>query len=187
MVEFDQMFFFPFNIASPVIHTLLPSVFQPLWLLQICPPHRSNSFFYIVEQKKNGAKSGEYGWWSISSKPQSRTATISTTGLCERALSWWSRAPFVSFFRPLSNVSTTLLFKVLNFLSSAGLSGLKQSGKVEFNACQVSLPVAQLLLSQPMNLLAHPRRKGFTWYSCISREYRPTGKITYEELACKCC
>ena len=47
-------------------------------------------------------------------------------------------------FSSVHEMSLVLLFKVLNYLSSVGLSGRKQctyivSGKVEFNACQASL------------------------------------------------
>ena len=35
--------------------------------------------------------------WSTSSKPQSHTAAIDTAELCAGGLSWWNRAPFISF------------------------------------------------------------------------------------------
>ena len=70
----------------------------------------SQVFLYIGEQKIAGVKSGEYGGWSTSSKPQSRTAAIATTDLCAGALSWWNRTPFVSFPGHFE-MSLLLLFK----------------------------------------------------------------------------
>ena len=59
-----------------------------------------------------------------------------------------------SVFQAVHEISLILLFKVVNYLSSVGLSGMKQvqlvSRKVEFTACQVSL-LAQHLLSQHIN------------------------------------
>ena len=144
MVEFDQMREF-FNIVSPVVYTLLPSVLhldshgiEALILklknvlncrydLIICPiliP--SQVFFYVGEQKVvRSCQSGEYGGWSTSSKPQPCTAAIATTDLCAGALSWWNRTPFINFPGRLP-MSIVLLFKVLNYLSIVGLSGRKQ-------------------------------------------------------------
>ena len=113
------------NIVSPAAHTLLPLVLQCLdsrgiealiiilekvlicrYDLIIGPillP--SQVLFHVGEQKI--VKSGEYGGWSTSSKPQSRTAAIATTDLCAGALSWRNRTPFVSFPGRLWNVSST--------------------------------------------------------------------------------
>ena len=84
--------------------------------------------FYMLGNRKysDGAKSGEFGIWSTSSKPQSRTAAIATTHLCAWALSWWNRTPIVSFPGHSRHVSNLLLFKVLKYLSSVGLSGRQQ-------------------------------------------------------------
>ena len=87
-------------------------------------------FFHVGEQKIDGAKSGEYGGWSTSSKPQSRTAAIATTDLCAGALSWWNRTPFVSF-QAVHKMSLVLLFEVLNYLSCVGLSRRKQYSKYQ--------------------------------------------------------
>ena len=100
---------------------------------KLWPHHRSDTasqpsvFFSYWEQKKQsvGAKSEEYGGWSTSSKPHSRTAAIATTDLCAGALYWWNRTPFVSFPGRFE-MSLVLLFTVLNDLSSVGLSGRKQ-------------------------------------------------------------
>ena len=70
----------------------------------------------------DGAKSGEYGGWSTSSKLQSHTAAIATTDLCAGALSWWKQDSLCQFFK----MSLVLLFKVPSYLSSVGLSGGKQ-------------------------------------------------------------
>ena len=80
-------------------------------------------FFQVGEQKVDGANSGEYGGWSTSWKPQSRTAPIATTDLSAGALSWWNRSPYVGFLGHSQNV---LLFTVLKYLSSVGLSRWKQ-------------------------------------------------------------
>ena len=80
-----------------------------------------------TENSQSSAKSGEYGWWSTSSKPQSCTAAIATTDLCAGTLSWWNRTPFVSFQGHLRNVSsTTYKSPDQNYLSSVGLSGRTQ-------------------------------------------------------------
>ena len=101
----------------------------------------SQVFFHVREQKLDGAKSGEYGGWSTSSKPQSSTATIPTIGLCAGALSWWNRTPFVSFPGRSRNVSSTTfqspeLLIQFEFIWTETLQLV--FGKVEFNACQVS-------------------------------------------------
>ena len=167
-----------FQHSLPPVHTLLLSVLQGLdshgiealiLILEKSPQlqmwlhHRSDTasqpsaFLTLGNKIVRCAKSGESGGWSISSKPRSRTAAIATTDLCAGGLSWWNRTPFVSF--PDSfEMSLILLFKVLNYLSSVSYLETMQLvlGKVEFNACEVSLLAAQLLLSQPMNFLAHP-------------------------------
>ena len=117
--NFTKCGFFFQHIVSPAVHTRLPSVLQRLDFrgyrsshpdprkspqLQIWPHHRSDT----------------------ASKPQSRTAAITITDLCARALSWWNRTPFVSFPDRLRNVCIVVLLRVLNYLTSVGLSGRNQ-------------------------------------------------------------
>ena len=127
MVKYDQMFIFQ-HLVSPAVHTLLPSVLQRLdscctealililgkvlncrYDLIIGPILLPiQMFFHVGEQKVDGAKSGEYGGWSTSSKPQSCTAAIATTDLCAgSALLGWNRTPFVKFPDRLWNISST--------------------------------------------------------------------------------
>ena len=91
-----------FNIVSPVVHTVLPSVLQRLdscdigalililkksstadmtSSVQCCFPAKWSVFMLGNRKKSDGAKSGEYGGWSTSSKPQSCNAAIATTDL----------------------------------------------------------------------------------------------------------
>ena len=79
-------------------------------------------FFMLGNRKK--VISGKYGLCSTSSKPQSHTAPIPNTDVCAGALSWWNRTPFIGFPGRFE-ISLVLLFKVLNYLSSVGLSGRK--------------------------------------------------------------
>ena len=133
MVKFDQMWFiFQHSLPCGPHVTLLPSdvaALGYLWCRNTHPDPQnkvlncrydliigpilllSQVFLYIGEQKIAGVKSGEYGGWSTSSKPQSRTAAIATTDLCAGALSWWNRTPFVSFPGHFE-MSLLLLFKM---------------------------------------------------------------------------
>ena len=99
-------------------------------------------FFYFGEQKIDGAKSGEYGGLSNSSKPQSHTAAIATTDLFAGTLSWWNRTPLIIFLIHSRNVSNAT-FQSPELLIQCGFIWKETmqlvAGNIEFNVCQVSL------------------------------------------------
>ena len=131
MVEFDQMWFiFQHSCyCGPHTSSIGVTALGFLWYrnchpdprkssqLLIWPHHWSDTasqpsvvFFMLGNRKRSdGAKSGEYGGWSTSSKPQSCTAVSATTALCVGALSWWIRTSFYSWQLSMSiwNVSST--------------------------------------------------------------------------------
>ena len=124
---------------------------------------RTSSSFHVGEQ--NIARWCQIRIWRVinqtSSKPQSRTTAITTTDLCEGALSWWNRTvtPVVSFLSCSWNVAS-ITFQSPELLIKCRYIWKETMqlvwGKFEFNACQVSVLVAQLLLSKPMNFSAQP-------------------------------
>ena len=82
--------------------------------LQIWPHHRSDTaskpswFFYVGEHKiVRWCQSGEYGGWSTSSKPQSRTSAIATTDLCAGSIVLVKQDSLRKFSRPFLNVFST--------------------------------------------------------------------------------
>ena len=88
--------------------------------------------------------------WSTSSKPQSCRAAIATTDLWAGTLSRCNRTPFVSFPCYLRKVSSTT-FQSHELLIQCGYIWKETmqlvSGKVAFNACQVSLLLHNSLVS----------------------------------------
>ena len=146
MVEFDQMWFifqhshpcgprtYSIGVAAlgfPGYRSTHPDP-RKSSQLQMWPQHQSDTasqpsvFFRLGNRKwSDGAKSGEYGGWPTSSKPQSRTAAIATIYLFAGALSWWNRTPLISS-PGHSEMSLVLLFQALNYFSSVGWSGRKQ-------------------------------------------------------------
>ena len=108
---------------SPSVHTLLPSVFLNSRYDLITDPLLipSQVSFHVGEEKTDGAKSGEYGRWPTSSKPQSRTSAIATTELYAGALSFQSHElPIQCGFIWMETLQVV-------------------SGMVVYNACQVLL------------------------------------------------
>ena len=156
---------FSFQHNPPAVHTLLPSLLphldscgiQALILILkkvlncrydiislILLPSQVLLFFscWGTENSQIVPNLENYGGWSISSKPHSRTAAIATTDLCAGAMFRWNNIPFVSFPGCLRNVSSTIFQspEVLiqyEFIWKETMQLV--SGKVEFNACQVSL------------------------------------------------
>ena len=150
MVKLDQMFVFQHSLhCGP--HTFFASALQcldscgkeALILIfekkilncRLWPHQRSDTafqpsgFFHVREQKIVRWCQIRRMWrpgWSTSSKPQSRTAAIAITDMCARELSWWNRTPLRSVFQAVHEMFLVLLFKVLNYLSSVDLSGMKQ-------------------------------------------------------------
>ena len=91
MVELDQIWYIFFNIVSPGVHTLLPSVLQCLesrCIEVLILPSQVFLFFHVEEQKMVRWCQIRSIWRVINQKPQSRTAAIATTDLCAGALSW---------------------------------------------------------------------------------------------------
>ena len=148
LVEFDQMWFI-FQHKSPLPSTHFFHLCCSVWIPMVAKLSSWSSkkvlklqiyyliiglillpsqvFLHVGEQKIDCAKSGEYGGWLTSSKPQSCTAAIATTYMCAGALSWWNRTAFISFPGCFEmSLCTTCTFKVLNYLSSVSLSGRKQ-------------------------------------------------------------
>ena len=146
MVEFDQMLFifqhslpcgphtssigfamlgFPWYIIEAIILIL-----KKCPQLQIWPHHWSDttsqsSVFLCWGTENSQMVPNQENINQLSAKLQSCTAAIATTDLCAGALSWWNIALFFSFPGHFE-MSLILLFKVLNYLSSVGLSGRKQ-------------------------------------------------------------
>ena len=130
MVEFDQMWFI-FQLVSPAVHTLLPSVLQRLdsygrevliltrkspqpqiwphhWI-KYCFPARCFCFFHVGEQRIVRWCQFRRIWRVINhlNATVMQTAAIATRDLCAGALSWWNRTPFVGFPDCSRNVSST--------------------------------------------------------------------------------
>ena len=151
MVEFDQLwliffllqFSLPYcphsysiGIAAPGFPWYSRSHPDPRRTLQgqIWPHHQSNTasqaivfvlWFHVGgdgEHSQMLPNQDNYGGWSTSLKLQSRTAVTATEYLCT-LLSGWSLPS--SVFQTDHAMSPVLLFKVLNHLSSVGLSGRK--------------------------------------------------------------
>ena len=131
------------NIVSPAVHTLLPPVLQYLDSCRIealilifkksstaditsssvryCFP--AKCFFMLGNKKLSDvAKSGEYGGWSTSSKPQSRTAAIASLQpqTCVQEHCPGETGLPLSVFQAVHKMSLVLPFKVLNYLSIVG-------------------------------------------------------------------
>ena len=87
---------------------------------------RQVGFFHVGEQKIDGAKSGVYGRWSTSSKPQSCTAATACNHTCVQEHCPGETGLPSAVFQAVHKLSPVLLFKVLNYLSSVSLSGRKQ-------------------------------------------------------------
>ena len=162
MVEFDQMWFI-FHHSLPcsphtsigvaalrfmwykalilIIKKVLNCRYDLIISLILLP---SQVFFFHVGEQKIVRWCQIRRIWRVikSSKSQSHTAAIATTDLCARALWWWKRTPFVSLPGSLRNVSSTT-FQSPEVLIKCGFIWKKitqlVSGKVEVNACQVSL------------------------------------------------
>ena len=145
MVEFDQMLFiFQHRLpCGPHTSSIGIATLGFLWYrgshpgphnspqLQIWPHHwsdttsQSSVFLCWGPENSQMVPNQENIINQLSAKLQSCTAAIATTDLCAGALSWWNITPFFSFPGHFE-MSLVLIFKVLNYLSSVGLSGRKQ-------------------------------------------------------------
>ena len=142
MVEFDQMwFFYFFNIVSPAVHTLLPSVLQhldshgyrsshPDPRKSPQPHHQSNtasqpSVFFHVGEQKVVRWCQIRGPWRVINQFKA-TVTVTHSSHCNHRLVCRSTVlvkqdSLCQFSRPINVLSLALLFRVLNYLSSVGL------------------------------------------------------------------
>ena len=167
MVEFDQMWFiFQYSLpCGPHTSSIGVAVLGFLWyrsshpdpstadmtssLARFCFPAKSCCFFMLGEREQSdGAKSGEYGGWSTSSKSQSRTAAIASlqpqTCVQEHcpAETGLPSSVFQAILKCLYTVLCTT-FEILLYIH-CGFVVWKEtmqlvSEKVESNACQVVL------------------------------------------------
>ena len=98
--------------------------------LQIWPHHRSDTafppkcFFHVGEQKNSPVMPNQ---GNMHGDQQVTHISNCNHRLVWRSIvpGWWKRTPFVSFPGHFE-ISLVLLFKVLNYVSSVGLSGRKQ-------------------------------------------------------------
>ena len=108
--------------------------------------------------------SGAVPWWGGGGGGEGGTGAFIYlfyfVCMCAGAKCWWNKTPFVSFPCQSQNVSSTTsqspeLLKIqCEFIWKETVQLV--SRKVEVNACQFYIAVAQLLLSQPKNFPAHP-------------------------------
>ena len=133
-----------FDVVSSVVHTLLPSssAWIPAWYRSSYPdPHSwiADIGLTLLPIRLFGTEDSQMvpnqesnGGWSTSWKPQSRTAAIATTDFICRIGEYDCLGEAglpSSVFPAVFGISLVLLFKVLNYFSSVGLSGRKQYTK----------------------------------------------------------
>ena len=174
-----------FNIVSPVVHTLLPLVLQRLDSCGTCIEAvililekflncrhdliislillPCQVFFHDVGEQKTVRWCQVRRIWRVINQFK---ATVMHSSHCNlrlvcRSIVMVKQDSFHQFSRLFWNVSSTT-FQSPQLLMQCAFIWKETmqlvSGKFEFNACQVSLLLAQLLLSQPMNFSVHPHK-----------------------------